>query len=147
MGFWGFGLLTLKLMTADAVYASLHFYPKQLPLVLVAVLFVPILDTCRVMIIRLLRGVSMFSPDRNHIHHIIVDYGLSHLKASLLIGLVNIFVGLTMFFVSIKYNTLQSMFFLIGIFTSGILLLFCMSGTVSSLRLKRKLKAFILKIF
>ena len=89
----------------------------------------------------------MFSPDRNHIHHIIVDYGLSHLKASLLIGLVNIFVGLTMFFVSIKYNTLQSMFFLIGIFTSGILLLFCMSGTVSSLRLKRKLKAFILKIF
>ncbi len=57
----------------------------------------------------------MFSPDRNHIHHIIIDYGLSHLKASLLIGLVNIFVGLTMFFVSIKYNTLQSMFFLIGI--------------------------------
>ena len=141
------GLLTLKLMAADAVYASLHFEPKQLPLLLVAVLFVPILDICRVMMIRLLKGVSMFSPDRNHIHHIIVDYGLSHLKASSLIGLVNIFVGLTMFFVSIKYNTLQSIFFLIGIFTSGILLLFCMSGTVSSLRLKRKLKAFILKIF
>tara|TARA_B110000208_G_scaffold39716_1_gene52716 strand:+ start:231 stop:1334 length:1104 start_codon:yes stop_codon:yes gene_type:complete len=141
------GMLTLKLMTAEAIDTSLSLNPKQLPFLLVSVLFVPILDTFRVMIIRFFKGVSMFSPDRNHIHHIIVDYGLSHLKASLLIGLVNIFVGLTMFFVSIKYNTLQSMFFLIGIFTSGILLLFCMSGTVSSLRLKRKLKAFILKIF
>ena len=141
------GLLTLKLMAADAVYTSLNFQPKQLPLLLVAVLFVPILDICRVMIIRLLKGVSMFSADRNHIHHIIVDYGLSHLKASLLIGLVNIFVGLTMFFVSIKYNTLQSIFFLIGIFTGGVLLLFCMSGTKSSLRLKVKLKAFIVKFF
>jgi UDP-GlcNAc:undecaprenyl-phosphate GlcNAc-1-phosphate transferase len=55
------GLLTLKLMTADAVYASLHFSPNQLPLLLLAVLFVPILDTCRVMIIRLLRGVSIWT--------------------------------------------------------------------------------------
>jgi UDP-N-acetylmuramyl pentapeptide phosphotransferase/UDP-N-acetylglucosamine-1-phosphate transferase len=80
------GLLTLKLMTADAVSTSLHFNPNQLPLVLIAVLFVPILDICRVMMIRLLKGVSMFSPDRNHMHHIIVDYGLSHRKASSLIG-------------------------------------------------------------
>ncbi len=36
------GLLTLKLMAADAVYTSLHFEPKQLPLDVVAVLFVPI---------------------------------------------------------------------------------------------------------
>ena len=141
------GMLTLKIMTADAIETSLSLNPKQLPLLLVSVLFVPILDTFRVMIIRFLKGVSMFSPDRNHIHHIIVDYGLSHLKASLLIGLVNIFVGLTMFFVSIKYNTLQSRFFLMCIFTCGSLLLFFMSRTVSSLRLKLKLKAFILKIF
>ena len=141
------GLLTLKLMTADAVYASLHFYPEQLPLVLLAVLFVPILDTCRVMIIRLLRGVSMFSPDRNHIHHIIIDYGLSHRKASSLIGLVNFCIGLFMFFVIINYNTLQSALLLISIFAAGILLLFLLNRNKSALRLKVKLKASMLRMF
>lgn len=141
------GLLTLKLMTADAIYASLHFYPKQLPLILVAVLFVPILDTCRVMIIRLLRGVSMFSPDRNHIHHIIIDYGLSHRKASSLIGLVNFCIGLFMFFVIIKYNTLQSTLLLISIFAAGILLLFLLNRNKRALRLKIKLKASMLRMF
>jgi UDP-GlcNAc:undecaprenyl-phosphate GlcNAc-1-phosphate transferase len=141
------GLLTLKLMTADAVYASLHFSPNQLPLLLLAVLFVPILDTCRVMIIRLLRGVSMFSPDRNHIHHIIIDYGLSHRKASSLIGLVNFCIGLFMFFVIINYNTLQSALLLIGIFAVGILLLFLMNKNKAALRLKVKLKASMLRMF
>ncbi len=141
------GLLTLKLMTADAVFASLHFYPEQLPLILVAVLFVPILDTCRVMIIRLLKGVSMFSPDRNHIHHIIIDYGLSHRKASSLIGLVNFFIGLFMFFVIINYNTLQSTLLLISIFAAGILLLFLLNRNKAALRLKVKLKASMLRMF
>ena len=141
------GLLTLKLMAADAIYASLHFSPEQLPLVLIAVLFVPILDICRVMIIRLLRGVSMFSPDRNHIHHIIIDYGLSHRKASSLIGFVNFCVGLVMFFVIINYNTLQSALLLISIFAAGILLLFLMNRSKAALRLKLKLKASMLRMF
>ena len=141
------GLLTLKLMAADAIYTSLHFSPEQLPLVLIAVLFVPILDICRVMIIRLLRGVSMFSPDRNHIHHIIIDYGLSHRKASSLIGFVNFCVGLVMFFVIINYNTLQSALLLISIFAAGILLLFLMNRNKAALRLKLKLKASMLRMF
>ena len=141
------GLLTLKLMAADAIYTSLHFSPEQLPLVLIAVLFVPILDICRVMIIRLLRGVSMFSPDRNHIHHIIIDYGLSHRKASSLIGFVNFCVGLVMFFVIINYNTLQSALLLISIFAAGILLLFLMNRSKAALRLKLKLKASMLRMF
>lgn len=141
------GLLTLKLMTADAVYTSLYFNPKQLPLLLIAILFVPILDTCRVMMIRLLKGVSMFSPDRNHIHHIIVDYGLSHRKAASLIGFVNFCVGLVMFLVIRNYNTLQSSLLLIGIFMFGILLLFLMNKNKTALRLKAKMKATILRMF
>ena len=141
------GLLTLKLMTADAIGTSLHFNPKQLPLFLVAVLYVPILDTCRVMMIRLLKGVSMFSPDRNHIHHIIVDFGLSHRKASSFIGFVNFCIGLLMLFVIINFNTLHSALILIGIFISGILLLFLMNKNKTALRLKVKLKASMLRMF
>jgi UDP-GlcNAc:undecaprenyl-phosphate GlcNAc-1-phosphate transferase len=125
----------------------LHFNPKQLPLLLVAVLYVPILDTCRVMMIRLLNGGSMFSPDRNHIHHIIVDYGLSHRKASSFIGFVNFGIGLFMFSVITSFNILQSTLMLISIFASGILLLFLMNKNKTALRLKVKLKASMLRMF
>jgi UDP-GlcNAc:undecaprenyl-phosphate GlcNAc-1-phosphate transferase len=141
------GLLTLKLMTADAIDSSLHFNPNQLPLFLVAVLYVPILDIFRVVIIRLLKGVSMFSPDRNHIHHIIVDYGLSHRKASLIIGCVNFCIGLFMFFVITSFNVFQSTLLLISIFFAGILLLFLMNKNETALRLKLKLKTSMLKMF
>lgn len=43
-----------------------------------AILFVPLLDTLRMFTVRLLRGKSPFSPDRNHFHHLLLDRGLSH---------------------------------------------------------------------
>lgn len=43
-----------------------------------AVLIVPLLDTLRVFSIRIINGRSPFTPDRNHIHHMLLDRGLSH---------------------------------------------------------------------
>jgi len=43
-----------------------------------SVLILPLVDTLRVFSIRIFRGRSPFSPDRNHIHHLLLDRGLSH---------------------------------------------------------------------
>ena len=43
-----------------------------------AVLIVPLLDTLRVFSIRIFKGRSPFTPDRNHIHHLLLDWELSH---------------------------------------------------------------------
>ena len=43
-----------------------------------SVLLVPLLDTLRVFSIRILRGRSPFTPDRNHVHHLLLDSGLNH---------------------------------------------------------------------
>ena len=43
-----------------------------------AILMVPLFDTLRVFSIRILSRRSPFSPDRNHIHHLLLDLGLSH---------------------------------------------------------------------
>lgn len=43
-----------------------------------AILIVPLLDTLRVFAIRILNGNSPFTPDRNHVHHLLLDRGLSH---------------------------------------------------------------------
>ena len=142
------GVLTLKLLSvADDAYSSLSFYRAQLPLFLIAVLFVPLLDTMRVMFLRLTSGVSMFKPDRNHLHHIIVDFGLSHRKASFFIGFVNFSVALIMFFVIQKFNTFQSLFVLVLMFFIAIMVLFLMNKNKTALRLKIKMKNSMLKMF
>lgn len=44
-----------------------------------AVLAVPVFDTVRVMIMRIIRGISPFSPDRTHLHHLLFDLGFSNI--------------------------------------------------------------------
>ena len=142
------GILTLKLLSVDdTAYGSLSFYRAQLPLFLTAVLFVPLLDTMRVMFLRLTRGVSMFKPDRNHLHHIIVDFGLSHRKASFFIGFVNFSVALIMFFVIQKFNSFQSLCVLGLLFFIAIIVLFLMNKNKTALRLKIKIKKSMLKVW
>lgn len=46
-----------------------------------AALFIPLYDAVRVMLVRLLTGRSPFSPDRNHIHHKLIELGLSRKRA------------------------------------------------------------------
>jgi UDP-GlcNAc:undecaprenyl-phosphate GlcNAc-1-phosphate transferase len=49
------------------------------------VLGVPIIDTFWIIVRRLASGRTPFSPDRGHIHHRLLDLGLSHTQAVLLI--------------------------------------------------------------
>jgi UDP-GlcNAc:undecaprenyl-phosphate/decaprenyl-phosphate GlcNAc-1-phosphate transferase len=53
------------------------------------ILMIPLLDTLRVFAIRIFKRRSPFSPDRNHIHHLLLDRGLSHRTITLLLVAVN----------------------------------------------------------
>ncbi|HEY5371691.1 MAG TPA: MraY family glycosyltransferase [Hanamia sp.] len=62
-----------------------------------SILIVPLFDTLRVVSHRILTRRSPFCPDRNHIHHFLLDLGLSHKK------IVFICVGANIFFVALAY--------------------------------------------
>ncbi|UFH57313.1 undecaprenyl/decaprenyl-phosphate alpha-N-acetylglucosaminyl 1-phosphate transferase [Spirosoma sp. KNUC1025] len=65
--------------------ASYRYEPTAFfnaPIVAIVILIVPIFDTLRVFLVRLLAGRSPFSADRNHMHHILLDNGLSHIEAT-----------------------------------------------------------------
>ena len=62
------------------------------PIFVMAVLCYPLIDTLRIFIFRTLKGQSPFSADRNHIHHRLLDIGLSHRWVSITLYLYNIFV-------------------------------------------------------
>ena len=60
------------------------------PVIAIAILIVPILDTFRVFVLRIVAGVSPFTPDKNHIHHRLVQMGFSHLATVLVLALLNL---------------------------------------------------------
>lgn len=70
---------------------------ENLPVLAVAIINIPVLDTLRVMLIRVLKGKSPFAADRNHIHHIFIDKGFTHLKTCFLLCLIN-FLNLSIVF-------------------------------------------------
>jgi len=55
-----------------------------------AVLILPVFDTIRVMAIRLYRHQGIFTADRRHIHHILLDLGLTHLQSTALLIAYNL---------------------------------------------------------
>ncbi|WP_375416266.1 MraY family glycosyltransferase [uncultured Hymenobacter sp.] len=71
------------------------------PAVALGILFVPLFDTLRVFLLRMLSGRSPFSPDKNHIHHRILAMGFSQISTVLLLALLNILVIL--FVISFAY--------------------------------------------
>lgn len=48
-----------------------------------AILSVPVFDTLRVMTMRIIHKRSPFSPDRTHLHHVLMDYTQSHTLTTL----------------------------------------------------------------
>ncbi|GAB3508347.1 glycosyltransferase family 4 protein [Spirosoma knui] len=65
--------------------ASYRYEPTAFfnaPIIAIVILIVPIFDTLRVFLVRILAGRSPFSADRNHMHHILLDNGLSHASAT-----------------------------------------------------------------
>ncbi|HRO08051.1 MAG TPA: MraY family glycosyltransferase [Saprospiraceae bacterium] len=66
------------------------------PSIAIGILILPLFDTLRVFILRLMNGKSPFHPDRRHIHHALIDAGLSHMQATgLLIAISIVFIILS----------------------------------------------------
>lgn len=75
----GFNEATVSVSGSFAVPAA--------PSVSIGFLIIPIFDTLRVFITRIVRNKPPFSADRTHIHHYLLDLGLSHGAATLILTL------------------------------------------------------------
>jgi UDP-N-acetylmuramyl pentapeptide phosphotransferase/UDP-N-acetylglucosamine-1-phosphate transferase len=60
------------------------------PAVAVGILILPLVDTLRVFILRVMKGKSPFFADRSHIHHVLVDAGYTHMQATSILMVVNV---------------------------------------------------------
>lgn len=67
------------------------------PVFILALLIIPIFDALRVFTIRIFNLKSPFAADRNHIHHRLLDFNFSHLKATIVLLVINLFFVLIVF--------------------------------------------------
>ncbi|TDO60339.1 UDP-N-acetylmuramyl pentapeptide phosphotransferase/UDP-N-acetylglucosamine-1-phosphate transferase [Sunxiuqinia elliptica] len=87
--------------------ASDPFYFEHAPIIALSILIVPVTDTLRVFAIRIYHKKSPFSPDMNHIHHVLLKSGLTHIQASsFLIAYSGLFVMLALTIDNYMSNTL-----------------------------------------
>jgi UDP-N-acetylmuramyl pentapeptide phosphotransferase/UDP-N-acetylglucosamine-1-phosphate transferase len=102
---------------------TVQFAIKAAPSVSFAIVIVPLVDTLRVMTIRISKKVSPFLADNNHIHHRLLELIPNHLKVTLIIVTTNILIiAIALFLNELAFNiNLQFLIVLLcGIFFSYI---------------------------
>lgn len=82
-------ILTISFIEFHQIIDSPYAF-KAAPSVAFGIMILPLFDTLRVFIMRILKGKSPFRPDRQHIHHLLIDAGMSHMQATGTLLMVNI---------------------------------------------------------
>jgi UDP-GlcNAc:undecaprenyl-phosphate/decaprenyl-phosphate GlcNAc-1-phosphate transferase len=90
-------VLTMKMIEfpTDLITPAMRDVSK--PVLAMAILAYPLIDTLRVFIIRMSQGRSPFSADKNHIHHKLLSLGLTHRQTAIVLYSYTLFIILLTF--------------------------------------------------
>jgi len=105
--------IELHNVVIDSPYAF-----KAAPSVAFGILILPLFDTLRVFLTRIGQGRSPFQADRQHIHHLLVDAGLTHMQATSML----VFISLFFIFIVVKLQNIGTLNLLLLILSIATLL-------------------------
>lgn len=92
-----------------------RYYLQSAPAIAMAILILPLIDTLNVFMIRVSSGKSPFIADKNHIHHSLLELGLSHRRSTFYIILYYLFiVAVAYYFRHINVNILLLVIVILG---------------------------------
>jgi UDP-N-acetylmuramyl pentapeptide phosphotransferase/UDP-N-acetylglucosamine-1-phosphate transferase len=99
-------IMAIALFTISKVEIVNFGFPLQnFPFLIFAILFIPLIDTLRVFMVRIMKGKSPFEADKTHIHHILLPYfNGNHIKTSISIGAICVIIIFLYAFFLIKLN-------------------------------------------
>lgn len=142
-------VLTIRFLAMpDQMYEQILLNPGHKFLIALTIIFLPITDVSRVIFIRLMAKRSIFKPDRSHMHHILVDTGLSHKKVSFILTICGAIIFGISYYCSISFeSSLVLILVLIGIYLLTLNVLFFLDYYKSSSIIRRQIKALSPKSF
>ncbi len=87
-----FSVLAIIFLNQDYnLTTELHKYHAPIS-TMIAILIIPLFDTFRIIVVRLVKKKSPFEPDNNHTHHILMRLGLTHAQVATLLASFNVLV-------------------------------------------------------
>lgn len=95
--FLGFIISIIAIRFNEASVSVTGPYAVQAaPAVSIGFLIIPIFDTLRVFLTRIVRNKPPFSPDKTHIHHYLLELGFTHGQATLILFITGfLFIGIS----------------------------------------------------
>ena len=129
--------LTLKFIAIDVSHYNFFAFKAENGLIIVAaILCIPICDLFRVIGVRLLNGKSPFLPDRNHTHHILIDNGMSHFKASMISSFINYIVVIVFIWLATIFNSFVMLIILFMGFCLFLMLFYVLRKKIKTKKIK-----------
>jgi len=91
-------ILAINIIRYGLVTESIKLINKG-PLLAIAILAIPLFDSLRVFVARIIKGRHPLSPGRGHIHHALLNLGFGHKKTSLILYFFAIFLIVFSYFI------------------------------------------------
>ena len=117
IGFWMAYYLIHYISTAPSAKLVDIFSIKleNIPVIAISLISIPLLDFLRFILFRTLNKKSTFSVNRNHLHHILLKNGMTRLRTSLFLTLINSFNCIVIFLIEHNLNSKELTFIYIAI--------------------------------
>ncbi|WP_018675063.1 glycosyltransferase family 4 protein [Riemerella columbina] len=95
--------------------SNIHYHLKTTPVIAFSILILPMVDTLKVIVQRIINKRSPLEADKNHIHHQLLKLGLTHKRATLYILLYYFFIIMVVYYLRhININLLLFVSLLLG---------------------------------
>ena len=114
------GIFAIRFIESNHNYTGYYSVAPSTPIVAISIIIIPLFDLLRSFSIRLVHRRSPFKPDRNHMHHMLVDLGFSHTFSTGILIIYNIIIiSIAFIFKDIGIYPLGFLILTISIIFSG----------------------------
>lgn len=104
-------ILSIKFIESASIQAN--FANQATPVIAFGFLLIPLMDVLRVFALRIYKKQSPLMPDRNHLHHLLQNKGLSHAETTTTLIIAQfVFAGFTFAIQGININLVLALQFL-----------------------------------
>jgi len=126
-------ILAIEFIEQNKILENSAYFVSSAPSVAIGILILPLFDTMRVFVLRIIKGKSPFSPDKTHIHHLLLNTGLNHMQSTGVLVFVNVFfIMVSLYFQFLGTEWLLFILLTLALTLTLILLLFNMKKGVPS---------------
>jgi len=115
-------VLAIKFVDSNVHNTNPETVYTNAPVIAIILLCVPIFDTLRVFGLRIIKGKSPFKADRLHLHHLMVDNGLSHIATSFILYFATISLTAVTYILRKFYTNTQLSMSLLILFVAYLLI-------------------------